>query len=380
MKEYFHSKIESKIGPEFQEGKELEQKELVKNAEKALKDYLGLSSQEKILLMDEQTEHHPVLDIISKAAQGIGASVEEWKIEGKVSKEELLEHLSKNQVIILPFDTEKEKYGDLVDIYDEIEKSDSRMAVLIDVEPDVFMNKGAMIEDIEELEERLNRMKETLKPAHGFRITTRYGTDLKFALRPEHERGWFCASGRIKKGEWDNLPGGEVYTSPCEGGVTGVLVLPNLETSISKQIGVEEFVRVGFYQGKIIWIEGGKSAELLRKELEKISQLDVEKGYGVQNVLTCAELAFGGNIKARDLTEGAATTEAEKRLGTIHLAVGDNHFGEDVASGKNSSYGHYDFVIPRLGLTLEMFTSDEDFKKEENGRKVIDEGRWRLIQ
>ena len=103
-----------------------------------------------------------------------------------------------------------------------------------------------------------------------------------------------------------------------------------------------------------------------------------------------AEISFGANTKARSRAfdseksykrPGVSTVEAEKRLGTMHFAFGDSKHGEEGAEGFESVKvgSHYDFVIPRNGLTVEMFTSEKDFDQKRNGRKIIEEGSIRLF-
>jgi leucyl aminopeptidase (aminopeptidase T) len=56
---------------------------------------------------------------------------------------------------------------------------------------------------------------------------------------------------------------------------------------------------------------------------------------------TVGEFAFGINSKARFVDE---FLEAEKVLGTVHIAFGDN---SDMPSGKNTSKNHMDLLMSR---------------------------------
>lgn len=144
---------------------------------------------------------------------------------------------------------------------------------------------------------------------------------------------------------------------------------------------MDEFVRLTIVHGKITKIDGGLSAEKLRRYLEENSREEKDP----ESVLQCSEIAFGANSKARTVAAdpsghwsrpGRPTVETEKRLGTIHLAFGDSKLGEKGAEGHTMAEIHLDFVIPRHGLTVEMFTRLDDFTGQKNGKKLIDQGGW----
>ena len=63
----------------------------------------------------------------------------------------------------------------------------------------------------------------------------------------------------------------------------------------------------------------------------------------------------------------------------MHIPFGSSKHGEPGTEGHTESNVHVDFVIPRLGLSVTMFKSNEDFIQKKNGEKLIDDGRWRFI-
>lgn len=371
---------------ESQAGQQKEQKEvpvtpeMIKVAENALRDFMALKKEEQVIFLKDKKTNPETLALLQAAVKSIGCDSQEICLNKKPEKD--LPELTKESVIIdLAIE---EGVGDL---YDELPEINSRLLALYDAPPDVFRADGPMSEKREELETRLNRMDEVLKDAVGFKITSVYGTDLKVSLRMAKERKWFKDSGAIDTpGRWDNLPGGEIYTCPDEEKVSGILVLPVLDSEISGEQGVDEFIRIKIDNGKIVLVQGGKSAEKLRQTLEENAREEVEDGSGNPwNVHTIAEIAFGANSKARAAVRdenksynfsGTPTVEAEKRLGTMHLAFGDAKHGEEEAEGFREAVSHFDFVIPRNGLTVEMFTSESDFEKGKNGRKIINDGNW----
>jgi leucyl aminopeptidase (aminopeptidase T) len=227
-------------------------------------------------------------------------------------------------------------------------------------------------------------MEAVLKQAVGFRITSRYGTHLEVPLRPFGERRWAKETGVISKaGEWGNLPAGEIYTTPDELNVNGILVLPVLESTITPHQGVDEFIRLTIRNGLMVAIDGGKSADILRRTLANASRRDLKDHQDPWRPYRIAEIAFGANSKARSTVAdpaqpyhypGVSIVEAEKRLGTMHIAFGDAKHGEEGAEGFFESASHYDFVIPRTSPTVEMFTSERDFKYKRRGEKIINDG------
>ncbi len=274
---------------------------------------------------------------------------------------------------------------------DFLTENKSRMVCLMDLSADVFKNEGALTEKLQDLEETLNKMEYVLKDAVGFRLTSKYGTNLEIPLRAFKERTWYKDAGVIENpGDWDNLPGGEIFTTPDETKVNGVLMFPALNSIIARDQGVDEFVKVEIRNGKISSIQGGKSAETLRNQLEKdfLSQADAEVGDPL-TVYQIAEFSFGANKKARSIVSdpdqpynypGVSFIETEKRLGTIHLAFGSSKHGTEVADGFEDALSHHDFVIPRNGLTVEMFVRDDDFKTKKNARKIISEGNIKFFE
>ena len=382
--ENFKFLVESapEIPPEQQKEKEaLVTPEMIKVAENALRDFVALKESERVKFLKDKKTNPATLNLLQAAIKSIGCESQEIRLSKRIKKD--LPELTKESVII---DLGGES-GLVGDLYDELPEINSRLLALYDASPDVFRADGPMSERREDLENRLNKMDEVLRDATGFKITSGYGTDLKVPLRMAKERKWFKDSGAIDTpGRWDNLPGGEIYICPDEEKVSGVLVLPVLDSEISGEQGVDKFVRVKIYSGKIILIQGGESAQKLRQILEESAKEEHEEGSGNPwNVYTIAEIAFGANSKARSVVRdenqpynfaGTPTVEAEKRLGTMHLAFGDAKHGEEEAEGFREAVSHFDFVIPRNGLTVEMFTNEGDFERGKNGRKIINDGNW----
>lgn len=242
---------------------------------------------------------------------------------------------------------------------------------------------GAFTEDRAALTERMAKMVNRLRGVDGFHITSTYGTDLRMRMKPEARR-WCSLDGMIRPGKWGNLPEGEVFTTPDEEHVDGVLVVSVIADDVTSQQGVDAFVHLTIHDGKIVRIDGGKSAERLRRYLMENAKKEEGNPF---NVLRCAEIAFGANARARSVAspdksyraQGNSTIEMEKRLGTMHIAFGDTQHGEEGTDGHTEAGTHLDFVIPRHGLTVTAFRSRKDFDSRRNGENIITQGSWSFL-
>ena len=254
------------------------------------------------------------------------------------------------------------------------------------VKVDCLDEGGAMTENKSEMETRLNRMEHALKCVWGFYIQSPAGTDLWMELK-HGERCWFKDTGVLQEGNWDNFPGGGIFTAPNESNVNGTLVLTGLDSEADPAQGVDQPVRLTVQRGRVVRIDGGESAEKMRKYwVEAAAQHKESEGKPWQQVLQIAEVAFGANSKARpryvDPSKpydhpGTPTVEAEKRLHTMHVAVGDMKFGEEGTEGEIECDSHLDFVLPGEGLTVTAFKTRDDWEKRKNGEFLVDRGDWK---
>lgn len=374
-------------GKEQKERGDLE--ELVNNAHKVLLDFVNLQPGEKVVLLKEGKTNKEMPEVLRKAAEAIGANFEEVIVNSKTEKVVIDDYLANSQVIIDMLDY-AEGYDGTRDVYNDVVKSQARLIALFDMSADAFKNGSAMTETLEDMEYRANKIEALLHNAAGLRVTSRYGTDLEIGLRPYKDRRWAPALGKIDgPGKWDNLPGGEIFTTPDESKVNGVLVLPVPIMEKGHQ-GVDKFIHVKVRDGIIVSVQGGISAQEMVDNLSQSSAEDKEEGTNPYNPYRIAEIAFGLNSKAKETVVNLDPNsvpnpdelyrlpdpgaETEKRLGTIHLAFGGSQHGEEGSEGYENSIAHNDFVIPRFGLTVEVYYDQDDFAKKRNGKKIIDNG------
>lgn len=220
---------------------------------------------------------------------------------------------------------------------EEANKTGSKIASMPGFTREMFSNRGPMDQDYNKIKEVTDKLSKILSEAKKATITAQNGTNIELQLGKPGEPD----PGFIGDGEYGNLPGGEAFCSPISG--DGILVInPNWHENLKKKIS---FV---IKKGRIINIEafdeeGNKIKEdLLAKDHRKV----------------VAELGIGTNPGARN---PKITLEAEKILGTIHIAFGNSiHFG-----GNNESDRHIDFVLNEPTLTLD-------------NKLIIDNGKFLL--
>lgn len=368
-------------------------------ARDVLKDYTDLKAGDNILVLTNDAASKEMFSFFKELAEKNNINFEFYDVgdpnrdDSEKASSEIEEKVSKlsfaQDGVYDPENKDKDllvvKICDLVPAvgkaYDEwIEKYQYRMLSIPGLSPSIFDEGGAITEDQETMEWRLNKMENELNKAEGFRITSAYGTDLTVGLRPSKERQWFKETGKLERGKWGNLPAGEIFTTPDEKNVNGVLMLPVLDSSVNTEQGVDEFVKVTVRDGVIVSIEGGESSKQLREYFQEQMKTDIKDGHSPWNTIRIAEIAFGANSKARSMvldeskpytSEGTSTVEGEKRLGTMHLAFGDAQHGEEGTDGFEASNSHLDFVLPRNGLSVEAFTTQEDVKSGKNGKYLI---------
>jgi len=210
--------------------------------------------------------------------------------------------------------------------------------------PEMFAPGGPMSADYLEVEDLTRRIAGVITAATTAVVRSPAGTDITFSI--EGRNGRVDAGIYDKPGAWGNLPAGEAYVAPFEGTAEGTLVAQS-----GWWPGLKEDMVLQFSAGQVVSMEGGGTrGQELRKLLSPGRE---EEPYKSRRNL--GELGVGTNPKARRTD---ITVEAEKIMGTVHLAIGDgSHMGGVVVADV-----HEDFVIPRPTLLLD-------------DRLIMDEGR-----
>lgn len=201
----------------------------------------------------------------------------------------------------------------------------ARFASLPHFDPDMFHT--SMTVDWSALRTRTARLVQAVNQADWIKVTTPNGTDMMI-----------CKEGREAEGDdgilttpgmFGNLPAGEAYFAPMENRSFGKMVI---EWGPTRKLDQPLYLTVE--NGVVTSIDGDDPH---RRKLES-------KFAENSNCRNIAELGIGTNDKA---SRPDNVLEAEKILGTIHIALGDNTgFG-----GKTSAPFHEDYVFYRPTLT-----------------------------
>lgn len=190
-----------------------------------------------------------------------------------------------------------------------------------------ILTVGGALEDPIEMAQRIDKMAEVMQGAEKVRITSENGTNLELDIKVP---SLIKESGVIDRpGQAANFPSGEYAGSVDLAGTSGVYVVDGAVGMIGK---VDAPIKITIENGVAVKIEGGESAEKLKGILEK-ANLEHKARYpedATTDAFKLAEFAFGMNSKAFRYDEAGnkvsppTSLEAEKGLGTIHIALGKN--------------------------------------------------------
>jgi leucyl aminopeptidase (aminopeptidase T) len=174
-----------------------------------------------------------------------------------------------------------------------------------------MMSSGGMTADFKEVRKGVNKLARKLDSAKTVNILTKAGTDFQVSVEG---RKWYRDTGIChRKGEFMNLPAGEVFIAPKEGTAEGKVVIDGAFWEI-----LEEPVTLDIKDGSAKRITGSKE---IAKQVSK-------QGKEARNI---AEVGIGMNPKAKIIGN---VLEDEKVMGTVHVALGDNStFGGRVKAG-----------------------------------------------
>lgn len=205
---------------------------------------------------------------------------------------------------------------------------------------------GPMAVDYNQVAADCRRFADLLTTADEVIVRAPHGTDLRFSIhgRPgQVDNGLYGQEAE----RWGNLPAGEAFVIPLEGTGEGTLVAP-----AGWYPGLTEAMVFTIEQGSVVQLTGGADVGDHFRQLLNLGSDDPLH----QARRNLAELGIGTNPNA---SRPDNVLEAEKIMGTVHVAIGDNiHMGGTVEADL-----HDDFVQPDVDLIVD-------------GQQLIVAGKW----
>ena len=217
-----------------------------------------------------------------------------------------------------------------------------------------MLTEGALALKTEEHRKMQEFAKKLMKKLNGtvrIELVNPTGTKLSFSVE---DRVFFTDTIVNKEtNKWMNLPTGEVLIGPAEDSMQGELVC---DMAIGGIGPIETHVKLLVQDGRVK-DSTCKDRQILKRVQDSLST--------DENSSRLGEFAFGVNPKARFVEE---FLEAEKLLGTIHIAFGDN---ADYPGGKNPSKNHMDFLVSKPTVKA--------FKKDGSSTTILKDGVFNRV-
>lgn len=168
-----------------------------------------------------------------------------------------------------------------------------------------------------------------LNSTNSVRYVNDLGTDIKFSTKG---RTWINSDGQT------NMPSGEVYTSPVEDSVEGVVHFNFPSVYMGTEV---RDVRLEVKEGEVVkW-----NAQNGQEVLDHVFKIPGANRFG--------EAAIGTNYGIQQITKNILFDE--KMGGTVHMAIGQSYLQ---AGGKNTSSVHWD-MISEMRNGGEIYADDE---------------------
>ncbi|MEA2036803.1 MAG: aminopeptidase [Nanoarchaeota archaeon] len=298
-------------------------KMLEKAALNVLKSCMGLKKKESFLVVYDKNKQR-IANILLEKARKISKKVDEietpiGKVNGEEPSKKVAYEIKKYDVVVMA----TTKSLSHTDARRNASKKGVRIASMPGITED--MMKRTLTADYNKIKRLSQNVSRVLKNKKKIRLITKKGTDLVV-----HTNKLFTDIGFYTgKGDFGNLPAGEVGFAPVEGKTNGVLIVDKTMAGIGK---LKSSINIEVKDGFVTKISGKGDANKLRIML---------KNQKNKNVYNIAEFAIGTNYKAK-IT--GLTLEDEKVYGTVHVAVGDN---TSYPGGKTKAPLHLDGIISK---------------------------------
>ncbi len=286
-----------------------------------LKKCMGLKPGESILIITDRNKLS-IADVVYKQAMDISDKARLMKIpvserHGAEPSQEAADEMKKYDVIII---ITTKSLSHTKARRDAAAKG-ARIASMPGITKEIM--KRCIDIDYQKLKQTHDKLRSILIKSKEIRITTSLGTDVVTAVHSVHGES---AGLYHKKGEWGNLPAGEVDSGVKEGRTDGIIIVDACFAGVGR---LESPITLEVKDGYAVNITG-KDSNQLKELLDPIGK----PAYKI------AELGIGTNPKA-DVTGNIL--EDEKAKATVHFALGNDLYYD----GKNDVSIHLDGIITK---------------------------------
>ncbi|GAG89994.1 unnamed protein product, partial [marine sediment metagenome] len=207
------------------------------------------------------------------------------------------------------------------------------------VEKALLLDKEDPVKEWKEIERKQDKLCEILNKVDMIHVLSE-DTDLTLSVKG---RKWVNCCGH------NNLPDGEVFTSPLEDSVNGHIRFTYPGIYSGKEI---ENIRLDFKDGKVIKATAEKAEELLQEIV------------AIENANILGEFAIGTNYGITKFTKNMLFDE--KMGGTMHCALGS---GPIETGSTNQSAIHWD-ILKDMKAPGSKIIAD--------GKVIYEEGQWKI--
>jgi len=218
-----------------------------------------------------------------------------------------------------------------------MEKNHRRLISLPGIMEGSFINGGGTV-DLKELKAITERVAAALEGKREFVLKSDKGSAATFLSRG---KAFACYAGAPVPTGFAMFPDGEAIVAMDEKTLEGRIVLDVFQTGVGP---LREPIVFDIQNGKVVRFSGGIEAQQLQELVEM---------YGDENSYYFGEFALGTNPKALFL---GSAGEDKKRIGTIHMSLGD----DEGIGGALKSKLHLDGVMGRPTLIVDGKTYIED--------------------
>jgi aminopeptidase len=277
---------------------------LLSAAAVAVRDCMGAKPGERVLIVTDEPLR-PIGYALRQSAEDLGHDVLLVEMlprstNGEEPPPEVAALMAKFDVVLCP----TSKSLTHTDARRAASAAGARIATLPGVTEDIMVR--CMNADYQAIAARTLALCALMEQARVIRVQATAGTDITM---PIVGRRAYASTGLFhEKGQSGNLPTGEAFLAPLEGGSRGLVVIDGSMAGIGL---LSEPIQIVVEDGYATDVTGGPQAR------ELVALFD-RHGRDARNV---AEFGIGTNDRA---TIAGVVLEDEKVMGTIHIAFGDN--------------------------------------------------------